>query len=270
MRINLTRALIALAAILALGVAGAIAQQQNQIYLPLLKTPSGPTPTPPGPTSVPPGPTSVPPGPTTPPGGQNPTFTGEGTYYMEADGGGNCMFDRTPNDLLVGAMNETQYANADLCGAYVELTGPKGTITIRVVDRCPECKPGDIDLSPMAFDRIAERIQGRVPIRWRVVSPNISGPIVYRFKEGSNQWWTAVQVRNHRNPIAKLEYRNSAGQWVPVKRERYNYFVEPAGMGLGPYTFRVTDIYGNVLTDSNIPHREAGTADGAGQFPPGP
>jgi expansin (peptidoglycan-binding protein) len=242
---TISRALIALIAVLALGAAGALAQEQSRLYLPLLTAAPRPTATPISPT----------PSPTTEPPAQNPTFTGEGTYYFEADGGGNCMFDPTPGDLMVGAMNETQYANADLCGAYVELTGPKGTITVRIVDRCPECQPGDIDLSTAAFDRIAERIQGRVPISWRVISPALASPIAYRFKEGSNQWWTAVQVRNHRNPIAKLEYRN---------------FVEPAGMGPGPYTFRVTDIYGNVLTDSGIPHTEGGSVDGAGQFPPGP
>ena len=253
-------ALAALAVLLTLGAVVALAQQSTKLYLPLVT--GQPAPPTPSPTSAP--------SPTSTPGTQNPTFTGEGTYYNEADGGGNCTFDPIPGDLMVGAMNETQYANADLCGAYVALTGPKGTINVRIVDRCPECKPGDIDLSPQAFDRIAERIQGRVPISWHVISPSLAGNIAYRFKEGSNQWWTAVQIRNHRNPIAKLEYRNSAGQWVSVARERYNYFVEPAGMGPGPYNFRVTDVYGNVLLDSGIAHMEAGVVQGAGQFPPGP
>jgi len=252
--------LAALAALLTFGAVIALAQQANTLYLPLVT--GQPAPPTPNPTSTP--------GATPTPGQQNPTFTGEGTYYNEADGGGNCTFDPIPGDLMVGAMNETQYANANLCGAYVALTGPKGTISVRIVDRCPECKPGDIDLSPQAFDRIAERSAGRVPISWHVISPSLAGTIAYRFKEGSNQWWTAVQIRNHRNPIAKLEYRNSAGQWVSVVRERYNYFVEPAGMGTGPFSFRVTDVYGNVLLDSGIAHMEAGVVQGAGQFPPGP
>jgi hypothetical protein len=41
-------------------------------------------------------------------------------------------------------------------------------------------------------------------------------------------------------------------------------------MGVGPYTFRVTDMYGNTLTDTSIPFVENGTLNGAGQFPPGP
>jgi expansin (peptidoglycan-binding protein) len=109
-----------------------------------------------------------------------------------------------------------------------------------------------------------------LPITWRVVSPNISGPIAYHFKDSSNPWWTAVQVRNHRNPIAKFEYWNGS-QWIGVPRVSYNFFVQTnPGMGAGPYTFRVTDWYSSTLTDSGIPQIENGTVNGAGQFPPGP
>ena len=199
-------------------------------------------------------------------GAGGPIHTGEATYYNEADGGGNCSFDPTPQDLMVGAMNHTDYAGSAICGAYVELTGPNATITIRIVDQCPEGPAGDIDLSPLAFAQIAELSAGRVPISWRIVSPDISGPIRYRFKEGSSQWWTAVQIRNHRNPIAKFEYLKN-GQFKAVPRESYNYFVESSGMGPGPYTFRVTDSYGNLLTDSGIALNVAGEVAGGAQFP---
>jgi expansin (peptidoglycan-binding protein) len=196
--------------------------------------------------------------------------TGQATYYDEADGGGNCSFDPTPQDLMVGAMNQTDYANSAICGAYVELTGPAGTITIRIVDRCPECPAGDIDLSPLAFSKIAALSQGRAPISWRIVSPDISGPLRYRFKEGSSQWWTAVQIRNHRNPIAKLEFLDAHGQFIAMERQEWNYFLRPGsnqGLGPGPYTFRVTDSYGNQLTDSGIALKAAGEVAGSAQFP---
>jgi expansin (peptidoglycan-binding protein) len=142
---------------------------------------------------------------------------------------------------------------------------------VRIVDLCPECQAGHLDLSREAFALIDELYLGRVPITWQIVSPALPGPIVYHFKDGSNQWWTAVQVRNHRNPVAKLEYLDSGGQWVAVPRTDYNYFVQTnPGMGPGPYSFRVTDSYGNVLIDHGIPHIENGSVDGAAQFPPGP
>ncbi|MEM7118750.1 MAG: expansin EXLX1 family cellulose-binding protein [Chloroflexota bacterium] len=200
----------------------------------------------------------------------NPTHDGIATYYG-ATGAGACSFDPSPHNLMVAAMNADEYDNSAICGAYVQVTGAKGTIVVRIVDLCPGCSAGHIDLSEEAFAAIDDPILGIVPIRWQIVSPPTSQPIAYKFKEGSNQWWTAVQIRNHRNPIVKLEYRNEDGNWINVPRTSYNYFVQSnPGMGPGPYTFRVTDSYGNVLVDSGIPHVEGGVIEGAGQFPIGP
>ncbi len=191
---------------------------------------------------------------------------GDGTYY-DADGSGNCSFPASPGDLMVGAMNHTDYAGSAPCGACARVVGPAGEITIRIVDQCPECAPGDIDLSPQAFEQVAELSAGRVPITWTYVPCEVSGPIVYHFKEGSNQWWTAVQIRNHRHAIARFEYLGDDGSFHEVPRLDYNYFVEDSGMGPGPYTFRVTDVWGHVVEDSGIAFVEAGDAPGAAQFP---
>lgn len=199
----------------------------------------------------------------------NPIHAGIATYY-DATGAGACSFDPSPGDLMVAAMNAEEYDNAAVCGAQVRVIGAKGSITVRIVDLCPECKAGHLDLSREAFALIDDVPKGRVPINWQVISPPLTGPIVYHFKEGSNQWWTAVQVRNHRNPIARLEFQNGAGNWINVPRTSYNYFVQTSGMGVGPHAFRVTDLYGNVLTDTGIAFVENGSVNGAAQFPPGP
>ncbi len=199
-----------------------------------------------------------------------PVFSGEATYYY-ATGAGACGFDASPGDLMVAAMNQPDWAYSAVCGEYVHVRGPDGEVTVRIVDLCPGCASGDLDLSQEAFAKIAPLPRGRVPITWQVVSPDLPGPIAYHFKDGSNQWWTAVQIRNHRNPVAKLEYLKDGSQWVSVPRTTYNYFVQTnPGMGVGPYTFRVTDAYGNVLVDIGIPLVENGTLHGAAQFPPGP
>jgi expansin len=193
--------------------------------------------------------------------------SGEATFYTFASGAGSCMFDSMPNNLMVGAMNPIDYSGSLICGSCVSLAGPDETIRIRIVDLCPECKAGDIDLSPLAFSLIADTSRGRVPITWRLVSCNISGPILYHFMKGSNQWWTAVQIRNHRNPIRSFEYATQQQAFKKVNRTEYNYFVEPDGMGQGPYIFRVTDIYGSILTDSSIVPMENGDVPGKAQFP---
>lgn len=198
-----------------------------------------------------------------------PVNTGEGTYY-QATGVGNCLFPPSLDNLMVAAMNHTDYDHATLCGAFISVQGPEGTVVVRIVDRCPECPKGDVDLSREAFAQIADPRLGRVPISWQQVSHPLDGPIVYHFKDGSNQWWTAVQIRNHRNPIARVEYMTGSGLYREVPRTDYNYFVESSGMGPGPYTFRVTDVFGNTIVDSGIPHVENGSINSSTQFPPPP
>ena len=191
---------------------------------------------------------------------------GEATYYDFADGGGACSFEPTPDDLMVAAMNAPDYAGSAACGSCAEVGGPDGTVTVRIVDLCPECPSGNLDLSPEAFQRIAVLELGRVPITWRYVPCKVSGALSYHFKDGSNQWWTAVQVQNHRHAIARFEYEKD-GAFVEVPRESYNYFVEGAGMGPGPFTFRVTDVYGGTVTDSGIPLGDSTTEAGSSALP---
>lgn len=192
--------------------------------------------------------------------------TGEGTYYG-ATGAGACSFDASPGDLMVAAMNMPDYAGSAVCGACVTVDGPDATITVRIVDLCPECKSGDLDLSQEAFAKIADPALGRVPIAWRFVSCPVSGDISYRYKEGSSQYWAGVQVRNHRNAIAKFEFQDAMSAWHEVARESYNYFIQDGGMGTGPLHFRVTDVEGNVLEDADVPLLDSQETPGGGQFP---
>ena len=177
------------------------------------------------------------------------TYTGDGTFY-NGGSGGNCSYAPEP-DSMYAAMNAVDYENAHLCGAFVRATGPKGTVTVRIVDQCPECVHGDIDFSPEAFALIAEPAAGRVPISWQIVSGGAIGNVQYVVKDGANQWWFAIQPRNHRNVVNRLEVL-IGGTWTDAPRTSYNYFIIESGAGPGPFTVRLTDIYGEVLVTSGI------------------
>lgn len=192
--------------------------------------------------------------------------TGEGTYYA-ADGSGNCGFEATPGDLMVAAMNNTDYDGAAACGACISVDGPDGSVTVRIVDRCPGCPDGDVDLSEQAFAAIAPLKRGRIPITWRYVPCAVDGPIRYRFKDGSNAFWVAIQIRNHRHGIAKLEARRADGTYAALSRASYNYFLETSGLGEGPYALRVTDVHGLVVEDGAVPLGDNTEAAGAQQLP---
>jgi expansin (peptidoglycan-binding protein) len=187
------------------------------------------------------------------------------TYY-DATGAGACGYDPSPTDLDVVALDSRQYQNAAWCGACVKVDGPKGSVTVRVVDECPTCdSEKHLDLSRSAFAKVADLELGRVKVKWQFVSCPVSGPVAFKFKEGSNEWWTAIQVRNHRLPIKSVE-ANVSGTWRALERVSYGYFVADPGLGKGPYELRVTAIDGKVLTESGVGFVEGGVVSGKGQF----
>ena len=69
----------------------------------------------------------------------NPLHQGIATFYG-ATGAGACSFDPSPNDLLVAAMNAEEYNTASVCGAYVLVNGPKGSVMVRICAR-PSSNP---------------------------------------------------------------------------------------------------------------------------------
>lgn len=180
--------------------------------------------------------------------------TGDGTYYGGGYVGGCAMLDPVSADYWIVAMNLADYNNAQLAGAYLEVTGELGTINMLVTDLLPEGKKGDLDLYVDAFPLIAPKEKGRVPVSWKIIPLDTAedAPVCYKYKEGTSEFWCGVQVRNHRYPISRLEYLGENGEFVELPRRQYNYF-ESMDMGKGPFTFRITDVYGQMIIDENIP-----------------
>ena len=190
---------------------------------------------------------------------------GEATYY--AAGGTVACGLPLPADGMVAAINTAQYAGSAACGVCLRVRGPQGAVVVQVVDRCPECGAGDLDLNEAAFARIADPAQGRVAIRWSEVPCASAAPLQYHFKSGSSPWWLAVQVRNARHRVLQFEVRDGEGAFRVLPRLDYNYFVAKSGMGPGPYTFRVTDLYGQRIEDGSIPLQAGSTVQSHAQFP---
>lgn len=180
--------------------------------------------------------------------------TGDGTFYGGGYEEGCAMLDPVSRDYWIVAMNLADYNDAQLAGAYLEVTGELGTINMLVTDLLPEGKKGDLDLYVDAFPLIAPTEKGRVPVSWKIIPLDSAenAPISYKYKEGTTEFWCGVQIRNHRYPITRLEYLDKNGEFKEIKRRPYNYF-ESDKMGKVPFTFRITDIYGQMIIDENIP-----------------
>ena len=179
------------------------------------------------------------------------TYQGVATFYQAGDGGGACLFGPT-SDLMIGAMNHTDYQTAKACGAHVLVRAANGaSVTVRITNECPlPCAPGQIDLSPQAFAKLAKPSLGRVSITWSLVSPSTSEKVSIRYKTGSSQWWCGLQAIGHRNPVALLEVRTKE-RWHSLSRTTFNYFISADGTGCGG-DIRITDIYGEQLVVKGI------------------
>lgn len=184
---------------------------------------------------------------------------------IASDGTGNCNFDPTPEDPMVVALNLTEYGQAGLCGGCMEVQGPnQKKVNVRIVDSCAGCSTTEFGVTPQVFDAVGASDLVKTTVKWRYTTCPVQGPVRYHFKDGSSQYWVAIQPRNYRWPIQKLEW-NKNGTWVEIHREAYNYFVEPAGM-TPPVQVRVTGSNGETLTDT-LPSLIGGTTlDGATQF----
>jgi expansin (peptidoglycan-binding protein) len=179
--------------------------------------------------------------------------TGKATYFSLDGGLGNCSFPTPPaNDLFV-AMSPPEYGTAAPCGTYLDVTGPKGKVRVKVIDSCPPCAPGHIDLSLTAFRKIGEPVQGIIPVTYRTVAnPPVPGPLSVRLKEGSSQYWLAVLIDNHANRLTSVQIAGAGGPFHTAKREIFNYWTLPSGAGRGPFKIKITDAYGRSTTLPNI------------------
>ena len=181
-----------------------------------------------------------------------PGRSGRATHYTLA-GLGNCSFPSVPANGRYVALSPSEYAAAGACGSVLDVHGPDGTVRVTVVDLCPECEPGHLDLGVPAFAAIADPVRGIAPITYtRVVNPSLPGPVRVRIKEGSSPFWLSVLLLDTGNPVTTVEAAAGSG-WRPLVRQPYNYWEAASGVGPGPLSLRITDDQGHRRTLTGVP-----------------
>jgi expansin (peptidoglycan-binding protein) len=180
--------------------------------------------------------------------------SGEATHYELAAGGmGNCSYPSPPASQLYVALPPPEYGAAAACGSYVQVTGPDGSVTVEVIDQCPECQAGHIDLSEQAFARIAPLNAGLVPVSYHtLVDPPLPAPLSMLVKSGSSAYYLALLPVGTGNSLASVAVSQGAGNWRPLTRTTYGYWIAPSGAGPGPFTVRLADSVGHRATVSGI------------------
>jgi expansin (peptidoglycan-binding protein) len=174
--------------------------------------------------------------------------SGKATFYDLGGGTGNCSFPSSPADDLFVALGPDQYSAGAACGTYLDVTGPKGKVRVKVTDSCPECAAGHLDLSRTAFKKIGNEVDGIIPITYKTVTGvTTPGPISVRVKEGSSQYWLAVLIDNHGNQLRSVTVNGKS-----THREDYNYWVIDGGAGKGPFTIKILDVYGHSTVATGV------------------
>lgn len=181
-------------------------------------------------------------------------YTGESTFYGGNLSGGNCMFTTytLPSSMYGTAYSGAVWNNAAKCGACIEVTGPSGTIKAMIVDQCPECAEGHLDLFPDAFTAVGGT-DGIVSTSYKFVECGITSPLILHNKEGTSQYWFSIQVVNHNEPVESLEVSTDGGSsWETTERKDYNFFENTSGFGVSSVSVRVTSTTGKTVTVSNV------------------
>jgi expansin (peptidoglycan-binding protein) len=183
--------------------------------------------------------------PLAPPAG--PLMHGLAYYYNPGDGEGSCSFGPLPAAGRYASVGPAQYAGGAACGSYLEVTGPDGRVRAEVVDLCPGCAGGGLDMSQAAFGRVASMAAGTAQVSYRVIrDPRLPGPLELRVAQSASAGWLAVQVLNNGNPLRSVQVAPAGtARWRPLVLNSDGFWAAPSGAGPGPFRFRVTDTLGH-------------------------
>ena len=185
-------------------------------------------------------------------------FSGEATFY-DYSVGNACLDDFiAANSMNIAALTDDQYH--EYVGGYIEITRGDAKIGALVGDIMPfadnpNAVVNDVDLNESAFEQLGDKVEGRIPVSWRLVPlPTAeNAPIRFKIKEGANAYWTAIQIQNSTYPVKELQIKQG-DTYVSLPRmsDCYNYFLAENGVGTGSTSFKIIDIFGQEIIEENI------------------
>ncbi|MFT3765036.1 MAG: expansin EXLX1 family cellulose-binding protein [Minicystis sp.] len=188
---------------------------------------------------------------------------GEAVFY-DSHARGSCSLTFHDGDDVLSAPRSV-YNQIQGCGQCLEITGEKGTAVAKVVDQCFDCPQDRLVLNKPTFEKVVGLKPGNSPISWKVVPCGVTGNLAFLIKKTSSQYWTAIQVRNHRVAIKGMAFKKGDG-WQEMTRSNDNYFVAEKGVGTGPLTLRVTAVDGQTFEQTFDTWKDGTTVEGKGQF----
>ena len=211
----------------------------------------------------------------------NEVYQGRATFYDAANpagGIGSAGFDTPSQNELhkIVAINNIQWNGSEASGAFMKVSGPKqregaAPIIVQVANLLIERADG-MDMSAEAFELIGTPVDGTVNIEYELIGPpddyvtangyRIGDGLVVETLTGTNPYYAATRLNNHRYPIESVELIEEDGNLVELNRESDNRFVFEGDYPLnGAQDLLVTDIFGQQVTLDNIDITNGSAAD---------
>lgn len=100
---------------------------------------------------------------------------GNATVYSPVGNAGACGNNNTDSDVVAALDKDVYGAPSGVgpwCGKQIHVTNLMNNqnVTATIADKCPGCPTSySVDLSPGAYDQIADESMGTVPISWYIV-----------------------------------------------------------------------------------------------------
>ncbi|RWA09279.1 hypothetical protein EKO27_g5818 [Xylaria grammica] len=180
---------------------------------------------------------------------------GTSTFYGGNLNGGTCSFTSytLPSGVYGTAFSGSAWHSAAHCGACLQVTANGKSIIAMIVDQCPECDAGHLDLFENAFDALSPSSSDPLSTSYTFVDCPISSPLVLHNKSGTSAYWFSMQVVNANEPVSKLEVSTDGGStWKSTTRQEYNFFENSSGFGTDTVTIRVTSESGSTVVVKNV------------------
>ncbi|CAI4219576.1 unnamed protein product [Parascedosporium putredinis] len=161
---------------------------------------------------------------------------GTATFTGNDHNGGSCSLSNytLPAGISGTGIGPSNWAQAGKCGSCIQVTGPRGTTKVMIVDSCPSCLENRLNLFDDAFRQIADPVDGIVDVTFDIASCGLDTPLIIRNKIGTSRYFFSMQVLNCNFPIVDLEVSTDNSQtWESTVRQEYNYFEREDKSGFG-------------------------------------
>ncbi len=145
--------------------------------------------------------------------------------------------------------------NGQLCDACALVTTRLGkSVLVRIVTTGSSNAPGDMDLSPEAWQAIHEEdpmgtSANPRPMTWQLAKCAPGSRIHLQYQTQANTDWTSLWVRNARLPLERVRVKSSRhASLTALRRESDGTWNDDSGFGSGAFTLELTSTSGATLT----------------------